>query len=60
MHHMNSLNLTIYLTNSLIPLASCTYLGVGDVEVPPVHFSTPLVTDNGQVHRLQYIVMPSA
>lgn len=50
----------IPLTYSLIPLASCTDLGVGDVEVPSVHLSTLLITDNGQVDRLQYVIMASA
>lgn len=36
---------TVYLTHSLIPIASCTDLGVGDVEVPSVHLPTPLITD---------------
>ena len=51
---------TVYLTHSLIPPASCTDLGVADVEVPSVHFSTPLVADDGQVDHFQYIVMSGA
>lgn len=68
-HSYNNLDLSILthkgpaiisLTHSLIPLASCTDLGVGDVEVPSVHLPTPLITDNGQVDRLQYVIVASA
>lgn len=51
---------TVYLTHALVSLASGTDLGVGDVEVASVHLSTPLVADNGQVHRLQYILIAGA
>lgn len=51
---------TVYLTHSLVPLASCTDLGVGDVEVPSVHLSAPLITDDGQVDRLQDIIVAGA
>lgn len=47
-----TVRVTVYLTHSLIPLASCTDLSVGDVNVPSMHVSTPLVADNGQVDRL--------
>lgn len=47
------------LTHSLIPIASCTDLGVGDVEVPSVHLFTPLITDYRQIDHLQYVIMAS-
>lgn len=50
----------VYLTHSLIPLASRTDLGVGDVQAPAVHLSTPLITDYRQVDSLQDIIMAGA
>lgn len=59
-HANSSVRVTVYLTHSLIPLASCTDLGVGDVEVPSVHLSTPLITDNRQVDYLQCVIVAGA
>ena len=56
----NIKRVTVYLTHSLVPLASCTDLGAGDVEVPSVHLSAPLITDDGQVDRLQDIIVAGA
>jgi len=52
--------ITAYLTHSFIPLPPSTDIGVGDVKVPPMHLSTPVITDNGQVHGLQHVIMASA
>lgn len=52
-------NLLIHLTHSLVFLASSTDPGVGDVEVSPVHLSTPLIAHYRQVDRLQNVFMSS-
>lgn len=65
-HSNNNLDLTVLthkraaiipLTHSFIPLASCTDLGVGDVEVPSVHLSTPVIADNWQIDHFQKVVV---
>lgn len=52
-------NLT-YLTHPLVSPASGADPGVGDVEVSPVHLSTPLVAHYRQGDHLQYVLMAGA
>lgn len=49
-----------YLTHPLVPPASCTDPGVGDVEVSSVHLSTPLIAHYRQVDRLQHVLVAGA
>lgn len=48
---------TVYLTYSFVPLATCTDLGVGDVETPSVLLSALFITDYGQIDNLQHVIM---
>lgn len=49
-----------YLAHSLVPPAAGADLAAGDEEVPPVHLPALLVADDGQVHRLQHVVVARA